>query len=119
MMDTALQRRAAGNAAIVAAHPRWHGVQHPELIDFPRRRFSRLDMLPVEERRGERGAERRTRRNAEIVAAHPRWRGIRHPELIDFAPFIDESAARRAYFAAVLRAQARLERSEQLYERIV
>src|SRR5215471_6064441 len=100
-MDSALQRREAGNAAIVAAHPSWYGIRHPELIDFPRRRFSRLDMLPVEARRGEREAEGRTRRNAEIVAAHPRWRGIRRPELLDFAPPVDESAARRAYFAAV------------------
>jgi hypothetical protein len=127
---SAAQRRRSRNAAIVEAHPRWHGVRHPELIAFPPRRFSRLDMLRAEERERSRprprlqppapppSAEERATHNRGIVAAHPRWRGIAHPERIVFLEPPDLDAALLAYRAAIRRSLVRLQQSEELYGRI-
>jgi hypothetical protein len=81
--SSAAGRRRSAGAAVVAAHPRWHGVRHPELIALPRRRFSRLDLQPAIERGSMRYESVRAERAAAIVAAHPRWRGIKHPERLD------------------------------------
>jgi hypothetical protein len=132
LATSAVARRLDRNAAIIAAHPRWHGIRHPELIPFPRRRFSQLDMLPVVERtrsrmppvaedaRGSRAE--RIAHTREIVAAHPRWHGIRHPERVVFstvAPLLDrERAARLGYEAAVLRAVRGVRESEELCAQI-
>src|SRR6266705_2213189 len=101
-MASPVEQRAARNSAIIALHPRWHGIRHPDLIDLPLPRLSRIDMLPAVRLGAEREWERRARWNAEIVAAHPRWHGIRHPDRIVFAPQPpDERDARLRLRAAV------------------
>jgi hypothetical protein len=127
---SAAQRRRSRNAAIVEAHPRWHGVRHPELVAFPPRRFSRLDILKAEERERSRphprpgppvappSAEERAERNRAVVASHPRWHGIAHPERIVFVEPPDLDAALLAYRAAIRRSLVRLHESEILYTRI-
>jgi hypothetical protein len=114
---SAAARRLERNAAIVAAHPRWLGIRHPELLEFPTsRRYSQLDVVRVT-RRGplllpppsDRAAYSRA-----VVAAHPRWRGITHPERIVFAerPYMQDPLA--TYQAAVLRALRGVRESERL-----
>ncbi len=111
MSGTAAERRRSSNLAIVSAHPRWHGIRHPELIPFPPRRFSQLDMLPAVEHSRAWPATRRAERTREIVAAHPRWHGIRHPERIVFPERVDPLLA---YRAAVRVARQRVRESEEL-----
>jgi hypothetical protein len=125
---SAAQRRQLRNAAIVDEHPRWHGVRHPELIAFPPRRFSRLDVLKAEERERARprprpepavpSAERRAVHNRAVVAAHPRWHGIAHPERIVFFETPDLDVALISYRSAIRRALVRLQKSEDLCMRI-
>lgn len=117
---SAADRRRTRGAALVAGHPRWHGIRHPELIALPPRRFSQLDMLPVIEAERLRrllpqdAHGRRLERNRQIVAAHPRWRGIVHPERLVFPGPVTEAEVRRAYHATLRRARQRLEESEEL-----
>ena len=117
---SAADRRRVRGAALVADHPRWQGIRHPELIALPPRRFSQLDMLPVIEAERLRrllprdAHARRAERNRQIVAAHPRWRGIVHPERLVFPPPPTEAEVRRAYHATLRRARQRLEESEEL-----
>ena len=114
----AAERRQARNAALVAGHPRWHGIRHPELIPFPPRRFSRFDMLPAVERRRPRPGGRRAERSRDIIAAHPRWRGIRHPERVVFPAAPRTEAALLTYRAAVRVALGHVHESEDLCRRI-
>jgi len=126
-METSAQRRARQNRALVAQHPRWRGIRHPELLVLPPVRFSRLDMLPAVERgRAAAGPpldrhaawERRAAESAAVVEAHPRWHGVRHPERLTLTRPPDERAAWRLYRYAVRRALARLQESETLCARI-
>jgi hypothetical protein len=113
---SAAERRRTCNAALVAHHPGWTGIRHPELIPFPPRRFSQLDVLPAVER-ARAWPEQRAERNRTIVASHPRWRHIRHPERIGFLDAADEGTALLAYRAIrVAREHAR--ESQRLYDQI-
>lgn len=130
--SSAAERRRQRNLAIVRSHPRWQGIRHPDLIAFAPRRFSRLDMLPAEQRRRSwadrlpplRPTSRRTtweeraERNRAVVAAHPQWHRILHPERILFPAPPDEDTALLAYRRAVRLAVAHLRESEQIYRRI-
>jgi hypothetical protein len=124
MTASAAERRRVRNGALVAMHPRWHGVRHPELIALPPRRFSQLDMLPAVERgRLRRSATedayaRRAERSRAIVAAHPRWHGILHPERIVFPESPPEAVALLAYRGSVRRACRHLRESQELYDRV-
>jgi hypothetical protein len=117
---SAADRRRTRGAALFAAHPRWHGIRHPELIAPPPVRFSQLDMLPVVEAERLRrllphdAHGRRAERNRQIVAAHPRWRGIVHPERLVFPEPITEAEIRQAYRSAVRRARERLDESQRV-----
>jgi hypothetical protein len=115
---SAAARRFERNAAIVAAHPHWVGIRHPELIPFPhRRRYSKLDMLPGAARSPVLAAPSRTDRVArtrEIVAAHPRWRGITHPDRIIFPAHVSVPDPLTQYRNAVLRAVRGVRESERL-----
>jgi hypothetical protein len=115
---TAAERRRAAGAALVEAHPRWHGIRHPELLLLPLRRFSRLDMLPAVERGPARDGRTRPEQARAIVAAHPRWRGIRHPERLVFAPVPDWETALLAYRAALRVALVHLNESESMCRQI-
>jgi len=120
---SAIDRRRERTAAVVAEHPRWHGIHHPELIALPPRRFSQLDMLPAVERgRVPRppvdAHARRTERNRQIIEAHPRWRGIRHPDRIVFDEPRTEGDALLVYRAAVRLALRHLRESEVLCDRV-
>jgi hypothetical protein len=116
------------NAALVARHPGWLGIHHPELIALPPRRYSQLDMLPaVEAGRAQRYLDRaapsdaharRVERNATIVAQHPRWRGILHPDRIFFPEPRPEGEPLFEYRAAVRRALKRERESQELCARI-
>jgi len=124
---SARARRLERHAAIVAAHPRWHGVRHPDLIPFPPpRRYSQLDvpaairhapLLPppdsVPRLRAGRAAH-----NREVVESHPRWHGIRHPERLDFPERFPEPDPLLGYHDAVLRAVRGVRESERLYIQI-
>ena len=128
LATSAAARRLDRNAAIIAAHPRWHGIRHPELIPFPPpKRYSRLDMLPAigRNRPGARAAwdvprsrAERIAHNRELLAAHPRWRGILHPERLVFAEHLWEPDPVVAYHDAVRRALRSLHESEQLCSRV-
>ena len=108
-------RRRARRAA-----PALAGIHHPELIAFPPRRYSQLDMLPAVERGRALAAPsadaymRRVARTREIVARHPRWRGILHPERIFFPEPQAEVDPVLVYRAAVRRASGRAQ-VEELY----
>lgn len=115
---SAAERRRSAGAAVVAAHPRWHGIRHPELVALPSRRFSQLDMRPAIERRRARYASTRAERSAAIVAAHPRWHGIKHPDHLDFGRSTELETAVLAYRAALRIALAHLRDSEQLCREI-
>lgn len=126
---SAAERRRARNAALVAQHPAWRGIHHPELIAFPPRRFSQVDMLSALEHArawprprdgpGTRDAHsRRAERMRDVVARHPRWRGIVHPERIFFPESGLESEPLLSYRGAVCRALEGVHRSEDLCERI-
>lgn len=112
------ERRWSAGAAVVASHPRWHGIRHPELLDLPPRRFSRLDMRPAIERGPGRYGGARAERAAAIVAAHPRWRGIKHPERLDFGRSSELERAILGYHAALRVALAHVRDSEQLCRQI-
>lgn len=126
---SAAERRRARNAALVAQHPGWRGIHHPELIALPPRRFSQLDMLSAVEharawprQRDGQGAQdahsRRAERMREIVGRHPRWRGIIHPERIFFPEPGPQPEPLLSYRGAVCRALEGVHRSEDLCERI-
>lgn len=115
---SAAERRRSAGAAVVAAHPRWRGITHPELLTLPPRRFSPLDMLPAVGRGRQRFGETRAERARAIVAAHPRWHGIRHPERLDFTTVPSEETALLAYRAALRVALAHVRESEALCSRI-
>ena len=119
--------RVARNAALVATHPTWHGVRHPDRLDFsPPRRHSARSILPAVERAGARNADlraanysrRRVDRIADVVAAHPQWHGIRHPERLDFVLPPDEYRLRRDLAAAIRAANESLARSERIAARL-
>jgi hypothetical protein len=121
-------RRTERNAAIIAAHPRWHGVRHPDLISFPPpKRYSKLDVMPAigrsallpppaEDARHSRAD--RAAHNLEVLEAHPRWRGIQHPERLVFPEHVREPDSLLRYHDAVLRAVRGVRESERLYSRI-
>lgn len=121
-------RRLERNAAIMAAHPRWHGVRHPDLIPFPPpKRYSKLDVMPAIGRSallpppGEaarHSSAERAAHNLEVLEAHPRWRGIRHPERLAFPDHFREPDPLLRYHDAVLRAVRGLRESEKLCSRI-
>jgi hypothetical protein len=120
---SAIDRRRDRAAVVIAGHPSWRGIHHPELITLPPRRFSQLDMLPAIERgRPSFGSldahARRTERNRQIIAAHPRWRGIRHPDRIVFVEAPRDADPLRAYHLAVRRALRHLRESQVLCERV-
>jgi hypothetical protein len=118
MTTSAIERRRERGAAVAAAHPRWHGIQHPELIVVPPRRFSQLDMLPAVERAAAPRSLPRAERSRAIVAAHPRWHGIKHLERLVFSDLPSEDLSLLSYRAAVRLALAHLQESEQLCRRI-
>ena len=125
---SAAARRLERNAAIMAAHPRWHGVRHPDLIPFPPpKRYSKLDVMPAIGRSallpppGEDARHSRAERaahNLEVLEAHPRWRGIRHPERLAFPDHFREPDPLLRYHDAVLRAVRGVRESERLCSRI-
>ena len=127
-VGSAAARRLERNAAIIAAHPRWLGIRHPDLVPFPPpRRYSQLDVLPavgsrvippaplghVPNSRAERVAH-----TVEVLEAHPRWRGIQHPERLVFPEHASEWDPLLGYHDAVLRAVRGVDESERLCERI-
>src|SRR5579864_8206093 len=115
-IESAAERRRQQNAALVAGHPRWRGIQHPELIPFPPRRYSARDVLPAVERA--RAWPAHARRTRDIVAAHPRWHGIRHPERIVFPDLPRRDGTVLAYRAALRVALSDLRDSEQLARKV-
>jgi hypothetical protein len=126
---SAAERRRAQSAALVAQHPRWRGIRHPELIAIPPRRYSQLDMLPAVEYgrawplppqgpRREDAHAQRVERTLEIIARHPRWRGILHPDRIVFPESELHSEPLLAYRAAVRQALEGVHKSQDLYQRI-
>jgi hypothetical protein len=110
-------RRAQRNAAIVAAHPNWHGIRHPELIDFPPPSAT-ADAKPAGLTRPGTEAQPQRIRAAALVAAHPNWHGVRHPDRIEFVPRRDEREAQASFAWAVRRARRDLSESAALYARI-
>lgn len=117
--DTHL-RRSEWNAALVAEHPNWHGIRHPELIDFPPPRSTSDATCPAPVLRSADAdvSLRRIAATAELVAAHPNWHGVRHPERIAFVHRMSEREAREWLAVAVTRAGRDLSESAALYDRI-